>query len=70
MRTNAQPASTPRPSKKVAAKEAAVAALTAWADAESTAAYDVALHEAAGSFLLACANRRPTLLDPFQISLA
>lgn len=67
MRARSLPSRLP---KKSAEKEAAIAALNAWADAESTAAYDEQLHEAAGSFLLVCANRRPAVLDPFQISLA
>lgn len=48
----------------------AVQAINHWADAPSTAQYDEKLHESGGRFLIACAKRQASALDPFQISLA
>jgi len=60
----------PRAPKSDADKGEAIASLNAWADASSTAVYNEGLHVAVGNFLLACADRPSTILDPFQISLA
>ncbi|ODU52041.1 MAG: hypothetical protein BGO50_10735 [Rhodanobacter sp. 67-28] len=52
------------------AVEKAVASLQAWADADSTAGYDVALHHSCGSFLLNLSRRPPTRVDPFLVGLS
>lgn len=69
-RRTPRPASGEATAPEDAAVEKAVASLQAWADADSTAGYDVALHHSCGSFLLTLSRRPPTRVDPFLVGLA
>ncbi|MEY2117288.1 PRTRC system protein C [Rhodanobacter sp. FW106-PBR-R2A-1-13] len=49
--------------------QSALAALDAWADADSTATFNPTLHGVVGSTLIRLHNARPSLADPFRIPM-